>query len=167
MKKKTFIAFIAAMVLSISAPLSADAAVGGMYGAGNCFSTGCRGQACGQGQGRRQGQCQFTDSNGDGICDNYTDTNGDGICDTNSGNSNRKNNAAGIPKSITLKRGKSKTLKPSANQMASSGKITYRSSNNTVATVNKKGKVTGKQKGRTIINVKSGTKTIKCKVKVK
>ncbi len=183
MKKKTIIAFMAAIVLSICTPLSADAALGGMHGAGNCFTTDCKGQGCGhgqgQGQGRRQGQCQFTDSNGDGICDNYKDADGDGICDNykdadgdgicdrNSCNSNGKNNTAGIPKSITLKRGKSKTLRPSTSQMASSGRITYRSSNKAVAAVNKKGKVTGKQKGRTIISVKSGTKTIKCKVKVK
>ncbi len=173
MKKKTIIAFMAAMVLSICTPLSADAALGGMHGAGNCLTTDFRGQGCGhgqgqgQGQGRRQGQCQFTDSNGDGICDNYKDADGDGICDRNSCNSNGKNNKAGIPKSITLKRGKSKTLRPSTSQMASSGRITYRSSNKAVAAVNRKGKVTGKQKGRTIISVKSGTKTIKCKVKVK
>ena len=43
----------------------------------------------------------------------------------------------------------------------------WKSSNNKIATVDKKGKITAKKKGTTIITVKSGKKTVKCKVTVK
>ena len=46
-------------------------------------------------------------------------------------------------------------------------KITYTTSNKKVAVVNAKGKITGKKKGTAVIMVKSGKKSVKCKVTVK
>ena len=68
---------------------------------------------------------------------------------------------ANVPKTIKLKKGKSKTLK------CGTGKNIYRSSNSRVAKVSKKGKITAKAKGKAVITVKKGTKTMKCKVVVK
>lgn len=45
--------------------------------------------------------------------------------------------------------------------------ITYTTSNKKVAVVNAKGKITGKKKGTAVITVKSGKKSVKCKVTVK
>ena len=73
----------------------------------------------------------------------------------------------GVPKKLTLKRKKSKTLKPVLTPKNSTQKITFKSSNKKVATVNAKGKITAKKKGTAVITVKSGKITAKCKVKVK
>lgn len=45
-------------------------------------------------------------------------------------------------------------------------KITWKSSNKKVATVTKKGKVTGKKVGKATISAKIGKKTIKCRITV-
>ncbi|MDD6709606.1 MAG: Ig-like domain-containing protein [Ruminococcus sp.] len=47
------------------------------------------------------------------------------------------------------------------------GKVTFKSSNTKVATVNAKGKVVAKKKGNATITVKANGITLKCKVKVK
>lgn len=73
----------------------------------------------------------------------------------------------GIKNKITLKKGKSITLKPERNPITSTSKIVYRSSKKTVVSVNSKGKVTAKKKGKATITITSGKATVKCKVTVK
>lgn len=72
-----------------------------------------------------------------------------------------------IPKKLTLKKGKTKTLKPVLFPLNSSQKLTYKSSNKNVVTVNSKGKLKAKRKGKATITVKSGSISVKCKVTVK
>ena len=51
--------------------------------------------------------------------------------------------------------------------LTSTEKITYKSSNAKVVTVNGKGKIVAKKKGTAVITIRSGKKTVKCKVTVK
>ena len=74
---------------------------------------------------------------------------------------------SGVAKTLKLKRKQSATLKPVIAPVTSLQKVTYTSSNKKVATVNAKGKITAKKKGTAVITVKSGSKTVKCKVTVK
>ena len=74
---------------------------------------------------------------------------------------------SGVAKKLKLKRKQSATLKPVIAPLTSLQKVTYKSSNKKVATVNSKGKITAKKKGTAVITVKSGNKTVKCKVTVK
>ena len=74
---------------------------------------------------------------------------------------------SGVAKKLKLKRKQSATLKPVVTPLTSLQKVTYKSSNKKVATVNSKGKITAKKKGTAVITVKSGSKTVKCKVTVK
>ena len=74
---------------------------------------------------------------------------------------------SGISSKLSLKKGKSVTLKPELKPLTSQQKITYITSNKKVAVVNAKGKITGKKKGTAVITVKSGKKSVKCKVTVK
>ena len=66
-----------------------------------------------------------------------------------------------------IKKGKTSKLKPKLSPSNSDDKISYSSSNKKVATVNSKGIITAKKKGKTIITVKSGKKTVRCKIRVK
>lgn len=66
-------------------------------------------------------------------------------------------------KSLTVKVGKKVTIKATAKPAA---KITYKSSNRKVATVNSKGVVTGKKAGKATITVKANGKTVKVTVTV-
>ena len=78
-------------------------------------------------------------------------------------------------KSVTLKaKGKAKqktcTLKATVNPSNANVKtVTYKSSNSKVATVNSKGKVIAKKKGRATVTVttRDGRKTAKCTIIVK
>lgn len=72
-----------------------------------------------------------------------------------------------VPETVTIKKGKTYTLKAKRYPSNSEEKLTYKSSNSKVATVNANGKITAKKKGTAIITVKSGKKTVKCKVTVK
>ena len=72
-----------------------------------------------------------------------------------------------VPSKLTLRRGKSKTLKPRRSPSGSDEKITYQSSNRKVATVTSKGKITAKKKGKAVITVKSGKIKVTCTVTVK
>ena len=74
---------------------------------------------------------------------------------------------SGVAKTLRLNRKQKTTLKPVLSPLTSTEKITYKSSNSKVALVNSKGQITAKKKGTTVITVKSGTKTVKCKVTVK
>lgn len=72
-----------------------------------------------------------------------------------------------VAKNATLKKGKTLTLKPAITPLTSAQKVTYKSSNKKVATVTSKGVIKAKKKGTAVITVKSGSKTVKCKVTVK
>ena len=74
---------------------------------------------------------------------------------------------SGIAKTMTLKRNGKVTLKPVLTPLTSADKITYKSSNAAVAAVNAKGQVTAKKKGTAVITVKSGKKSVTCKVTVR
>lgn len=69
-----------------------------------------------------------------------------------------------VKSSVKLKKGKKTTIRVKA---APVSKVTYKTSNKKVATVNSKGVVTAKKKGKVTITVKSGKKTVKIKVTVK
>ena len=74
---------------------------------------------------------------------------------------------SGVKSVITLKVKKTTTLKPVLAPKNSTEKITYKSSNSKIVTVNAAGKVVAKKKGTAYIYVKSGSKTVTCKVVVK
>lgn len=73
----------------------------------------------------------------------------------------------GIPKTVTLRNGKMKTLKPNVLPVTVSSKIGYSSSNKNVATVDSKGRIKAKKKGKATITIKCGKKVVKCRVIVK
>ncbi len=73
----------------------------------------------------------------------------------------------GVPKNLTLKKGKKITLTPELSPITSSEKIKYSSSNKKVATVSASGKIIAKKKGTATITISSGSKKVTCKVKVK
>ena len=73
----------------------------------------------------------------------------------------------GVPASKSLKKKKSFTIKAKLVPAGSDAKITYKSSNKKVATVNAKGKVTAKGSGTTVITVKAGNIQRTCTVTVK
>ena len=72
-----------------------------------------------------------------------------------------------VPPKKTITKGKTYTLKLQLYPSGAIAKITYTSSNKSVATVDSKGKITAKKKGTAVITVKAGKFTAKCKVTVK
>ena len=72
-----------------------------------------------------------------------------------------------VPKSKKMAKGKSFVLKPTILPAGAKGKITYKTSNKKVATVDAKGKVTAKKKGSAVITVTIGKIKKTCKVTVK
>ena len=72
-----------------------------------------------------------------------------------------------VPKTLNLQKKQKATLQPAITPLTSTQKITYKSSNSKVASVNSKGQITAKKKGTAVITIKSGSKTVKCKVTVK
>lgn len=66
-------------------------------------------------------------------------------------------------KKLTLRKGKTFRLKVKGTK----GKVTWKSSKKSVATVDQKGKVRAKKSGRATITAKVGSTTLKCKVTVK
>ena len=74
---------------------------------------------------------------------------------------------SGLKKSITLKVKGRTTLRPVISPSASTQKVTYKSSNKKVVTVTASGKVTAKKRGKAVITVKSGKKSVKVSVRVK
>ena len=73
----------------------------------------------------------------------------------------------GVARNLKLKRKQKAVLRPMIAPLTSTQKVTYKSSNSKVASVNSKGQITAKKKGTAVITVKSGSKTVKCKVSVK
>lgn len=72
-----------------------------------------------------------------------------------------------VPTKKTITKGKTYTLKPQLYPSGAIAKITYTTSNKSIATVDSKGKITAKKKGTAVITVKAGKFTAKCKVTVK
>ena len=70
-------------------------------------------------------------------------------------------------KKLTLKKGKSYTLTVTKSPVTTLEKVSFKTSNKKVATVNKKGKIVAKKKGKATITVKCGTKKKTVKVTVK
>ena len=68
---------------------------------------------------------------------------------------------------VSLKKKGTFTIKAEISPKNSTEKITYASSNKKIATVNTKGKITGKKKGNCVVTVKSGSKSKKVLVTVK
>lgn len=73
----------------------------------------------------------------------------------------------GVAKRLKLNKKQKAILNPMVAPLTSTQKVTYKSSNSKVACVNSKGQITAKKKGTAVITVKSGSKTVKCKVNVK
>ena len=74
---------------------------------------------------------------------------------------------SGVPQKLNLKVKNRFLLKPNLSPITCTDKITYKTSNKKIAAVNGKGQITTKKKGSTIITVKAGKKSVKCKVTVK
>ena len=74
---------------------------------------------------------------------------------------------SGVVKTLRLKLKQKAVLRPVIAPLTSTEKVTYTSNNTKVASVNSKGQITAKKKGTAVITVKSGSKTVKCKVSVK
>ncbi len=72
----------------------------------------------------------------------------------------------GLPKTANVSKGKTYTLTPALDPITSQEKVTYSSSNTTVATVSSKGVITGKTAGTAKITVKSGSKKATVTIKV-
>lgn len=68
---------------------------------------------------------------------------------------------------LTLKKGKSETLVAVLTPITSQQKITYKTSNKKIVTVNSKGKITAKKPGKAKITVQSGKKKVVVTVTVK
>lgn len=73
----------------------------------------------------------------------------------------------GVPKTKTVNRGKTFTIKAVATPKNTDENITYKSSNTKIATVTSKGVVKGIGKGTATITVQSGSKKLTCRVTVK
>ena len=71
-----------------------------------------------------------------------------------------------VTRNITLKVKKSTKLAPVVTPITSKNKVTYKTSNKKIATVSSKGVIKAKKAGTATITVKSGSKTVKVKVKV-
>ena len=78
-----------------------------------------------------------------------------------------KTTALSVTSSVTVKKGKTYTLKVKKTPANSDQKIIYASANKKIATVTSAGKIKGVKKGTTTITVKSGSITKKVKVTVK
>lgn len=74
---------------------------------------------------------------------------------------------SGLNKKLSLKKGKKAALKPVITPITSLEKVTYRTSNKKVATVNKKGVIQAKKPGKAKITVKSGKKKFTVTLTVK
>ena len=79
----------------------------------------------------------------------------------------RTSKIKGVPKKLTLKKGKKKKLKAVKYPSNSDDSITFKTSNKKIVTVSKKGLLTAKKKGKAVITVKSGKKKVKCTITVK
>lgn len=72
-----------------------------------------------------------------------------------------------IPKKIILKPKEKIYLSVSVTPVTSRQNVVYRSSKKSVVTINSKGVISTKKKGSAVITIKSGNKSVKCKVTVR
>jgi uncharacterized protein YjdB len=72
-----------------------------------------------------------------------------------------------VQKKLTMNKGDSIALQPVITPITSTQKVTYKSSDKKVVTVSANGMLKAKKKGKATITVKSGSKTVKCKVTVR
>lgn len=72
-----------------------------------------------------------------------------------------------VPKNISIKKGGTYTIKPKIVPSNSDDKIIYKTSNGKVASISSKGVIKGIAKGKAVITVTSGSKSVKCTVTVK
>ena len=70
----------------------------------------------------------------------------------------------GVASKLTLKKGKTQTLKPILSPITSTEKIKFSSSNEKVATVTSGGKIKAVAAGKAVITVKAGSKSVKVTV---
>lgn len=77
------------------------------------------------------------------------------------------NRITNLKSSVSVVRGSNVTLKPVLDPITSQDKITYSTSNKSIATVSSKGVVKGIKKGTATITVQSGSKKLTCKVTVR
>lgn len=73
----------------------------------------------------------------------------------------------GMPMNLKLKKNQTVTLKAAAAPLTSLQKLKYKSSNKKIVTVTSKDVIKAKKKGKAVITVQSGSKTVKCKLTVK
>lgn len=73
----------------------------------------------------------------------------------------------GLKEMYTVKCKRSITLKPKLYPLGAEAALKFTTSNKKIATVNAKGKVTGRKAGTAIITVKAGMVKVQCKVVVK
>lgn len=78
----------------------------------------------------------------------------------------RTTKISGLSSRVSVKKGKTLTLNPVITPISSSQKVTYASSNKSIATVTSKGVIKGIKAGTATITVKSGSKSYKVKVTV-
>ena len=79
----------------------------------------------------------------------------------------RTTKLSGIARTLNLKRRQTMTLKPVVTPLTSLQRVIYASSNRNVAVVNSRGKITAMRRGTAVITVRSGNRTVRCKVTVK
>lgn len=79
----------------------------------------------------------------------------------------RTTKISGLKSSMTLKKGQKTTLKPVLSPLTTTEKVTYTSSNKSIAVVSSTGVITAKKKGTAKITVRSGKKSFVIKVTVK
>ena len=79
----------------------------------------------------------------------------------------RTTKLSGIARTLNLKRRQTTTLKPVVTPLTSLQRVIYASSNRNIAVVNSRGKITAMRRGTAVITVRSGNRTVRCKVTVK
>lgn len=79
----------------------------------------------------------------------------------------RTEKITGTKKKLVLKEKEAFVLTPVCRPFTSQEKIRYTSSNKKVASVNAKGRIKAKKKGRAVISITSGKKTVRCRVTVR
>lgn len=79
----------------------------------------------------------------------------------------RTTKLSGIARTLNLKRRQTMTLKPVVTPLTSLQRVIYASSNRNVAVVNSRGKITAMRRGTAVITVRSGNRTVRCKVTVR
>lgn len=72
----------------------------------------------------------------------------------------------GVPQTLTLSSGASAKLSPTLSPITSQQKLSYSTSDKKVVAVTSSGRLKAKKKGKAVISVKSGSKTVKCTVTV-